>query len=201
MYFVERHIRELKQELWRDLPAACARYRALFLEDPAALAQAALRAIDDRNHRAVIAIGRALDDEGALMAFRPAPKLVFAGAVSVALLTERRWQEALDLLERPELTNTSHFKYWRQRALALAGLGRLAEAIVAIQHALIVRPDFAEGLSLHRLLKKAQRAEGGLQSQFTWPNIRWMTGLYLELGLDGKATELAGQWSAAPPPS
>lgn len=190
MSLADRHIDELKAALWRELPAVRARYEALLASDPAAFVAAARRAADDNNNLVLVAIGQLLRERGYLTS-KPFHQIRFVSALLPRLLEERRYQEALDLLDDREVENPGHHKYWAMKARALAGLGRLKEAHHAARESLALQAKHRETAALERTLHAAIKLRRRFKDgDFSWAELRRLIETYLELDLAGEASSL-----------
>ena len=187
MFLADRHIEELKRELWKAFPAVRARYAELFARDPQGFARAARRAADDNNNRALIAMAEVLVERDALTS-KPFHKIRFVPALLPRLIDEGRPREALDLLERADIANPGHPKYWLLKARAFAALGRLKEAHRAVRESLALDPAASEAEALRRtvvaaikLSRQMEAGEGG------WAQLARLAEACLALGLNGRA--------------
>jgi tetratricopeptide (TPR) repeat protein len=190
MSLADRHVEELKAALWRELPSVRARYEALRRSDAAGLVAAARRAVDDHDTRAVIAIGEMLQARGELTA-KPFQRIRFVAALLPTLLEERRYAEALELLEHPDIANPGHHKYRTMKALALAGAGRLKDAHREAREALALAPRHGEAWELERALHAAIKLKRVVQAgEAGWRNLRRLAEAYLELDLSQQARPL-----------
>jgi beta-1,4-mannosyl-glycoprotein beta-1,4-N-acetylglucosaminyltransferase len=102
------------------------RRRELLREDPERSRKAWEIACANRNLTSLIALGRAMREEGAL---EPQAQIDFGAA----LIASRRFQEAVQALEPPLGDNASLWPYWALFAQALAGAGRHDEAFDALE--------------------------------------------------------------------
>lgn len=186
MSLADRHYLELKTDLWRGLPAVRARCEALLAADPDAFFLMAERAADERDNRVTVAVGQVLAAQGALNT-----KRFQRLRVGHALVAERRWQEALELLEDPRIATPDYPKYWAMMARVLAGLGRLKEAHRAARRALELRPDLYEALALEPSLRVAVKLRRWFRAGgFGWENLRRLVEAYGVLDLPGEVAAL-----------
>lgn len=190
MSLADQHVEELKAALWRELPSVRARYEALRRSDPPGFVAAAARAAEDHDNRTVIAIGQVLRARGELMA-KPLQKIRFISALVPALLEERRYGEALELLEDPSIANPGHHKFWTAKARTLAGLGRVKEAHRDVREALSLEPAYREALALERALRTAIKLKRSVQAgEAGWSGLGRLAAAYLELDLPDQARVL-----------
>ncbi len=177
----EAAFRAFDGEVQRDVPELTDRYTALFGEDPAAFRRIFESAAGRGDMKTVAVLGDILERHDA---HDWNSRIAYA----TALLHEERYEAATAVFERLRPLRSTRVVYGRARALA--GEGRLEEALAAAEDALLARPDHALSETLRdRLLiiipLHARRAE--LRN---WREIHALFEGYMALGLKAQAKAL-----------
>jgi hypothetical protein len=189
MTLTDRHLDELKRELWRDLPGETARWSRLFDTDGRAVAAAAAKALQINDRRTILAIGEAAIARGKLD-YRPLWKTGFAGALLHVLVEEGRNLQALEVNDGLSLLGGLGAGHLVLKARALAGLKRLKEARRALVAALGQDPEVRGGQELLGLIDAYGELKPRLASgDVGWGDLRRLADAYLGLGLAGRAAK------------
>ena len=194
MTLTDRHLDELKRELWRKLPGETARYSKLFLKDPQAGVDAAIRAMSFHDRRAMVAIGEAVIQRG-LLDMKPLRRTGFLHALPSILVEEGRLSSALKVLEFA-LADADEIsaKAGVLKARVLAGLGRTKEARETVREALKLEPNVRDGRELLKFLETQQELKLRVsRGDAGWPEMRRLAEAYLGLGLPAHAAKLIGE--------
>jgi tetratricopeptide (TPR) repeat protein len=183
MTLTDRHLDELKQELWRDLAAETERWAGLLESDLQAVVDAAARALRFNDRRGIVAIGEAVIRRG-MLASRPLRKTGFFGGMLNILVEEGRYAAALEAMDFFSGDTEPPAKLLVQRAQAQAGLGRLKEARQTLARALELEPQVRNGRALmgsieaqRELKPRLAAGEGG------WRDVRRLADAYIALDL------------------
>lgn len=153
----------------------------LFWRDPDGFLAAQDLAWSERDWARVIAMGFELHSLGRLT-----PKNV--RRLWWALVDERRFAEALLVLEDDSYAMTDRADYWRGLAAARAGVGRIGDAIAATDRARELEPS--EAIDRQRdELSEMKALQGRLWRLADWAQYRRLAQLQGDYGLDDRVVQ------------
>jgi hypothetical protein len=189
MTLTDRHMDELRRELWQDLPEESARWAAMFDTDGPGVAAAAGRAIAFNDKRTIVAIGEAAIARG-MLRYKPLRRVRFSGALLHALVGAGRYATALESADALTEGYEPWEAAWEIRVRSLAGLNRLKEARLILRAVLARDPKEPDARRMLDAIDTERQMTGLLGSgEGGWPDLRRLVEAYLELELPRPAAK------------
>ena len=177
----EAAFRAFDEEVRSDIPDLIERYTGLFEADGEAFRRIFGSAVRCGDMKTVVVLGEVLDRNGA-------HDLETRIAYATALLHQGSYEGAATVFEHLRQLSSVRVVYGRARALA--GCGRLEEALVAAEAALQARPGNPRCEDLRDRLQAMIPLHGRRAELRTWREVQALFGHYMALGLNAQAAAL-----------
>lgn len=177
----EAAFRAFDEEVWSDAAELTARFEVLLEQDRGAFMGAFAGAGRCGDTKTLVLLGDILERHGG---HDTDSRILYAGA----LLHQERYAAAVEVYGHLHILRSSRVVYGRARALA--GAGRLEDALAAVARALELHPEHPLSLALRdrlQVLIPTHAARAGLR---TWRELQPLIDDYMALGLKAWAAEL-----------
>ena len=185
----EAAFRAFDEEVAAGATALADRHAALFEQDREGFQDAFRNAVRCGDIETVVLLGDILER-------RDAHDLDSLIAYAGALLQQERHEAAVDVYARLHMLSSAKVVYGRARALA--GAGRLDEALAAVEDALVARPEHGPSLGLRGQLLAVIPLHARRDELRAWRELHALFEAYMALGLKAEAAALAGRVMSDP---